>query len=241
MLLKTVLITVIIAVSALIQSSLGIGFAMFAEPTISVLLRDPVTTAAVVSIGIAAMNLQHSIETRRHINMKMALPPMLGVTVGKILGIAALMRVDTSAAMTGLGILLIVFAAYFCFFGNRVRIRPTLFKGVIFGLAAGFLGGMFNLTGPMAAIYFYSATEDRFEYNASLNFAFLPSALIGLGMHIAYGNLNAEMLPIGVCALIASFFGVKYGLRILNKIDRGQLSKILYIYMTVMGVVLLVL
>ena len=241
MLLKTALATVIIVISALIQSSLGIGFAMFAEPTMSVLLRNPVTTAAVVSIGIAAMNLLHLIQTRQHINIKMTYPPMLGITVGKILGIVALMCVDASATLTGLGAILIVFAAYFCFFGNRVKIRPTPFKGVIFGLAAGFLGGMFNLTGPIAAIYFYSATEDRFEYNASLNFAFLPSALIGLGMHIAYGNLDADMIPIGICALIASFFGVKCGLQILNKIDRTRISKILYIYMAVMGVVLLVL
>lgn len=236
--LDTGLVLLVMAVSALIQSSLGIGFAMFAAAALSFFV-DPVTSAALVSVAVTALGIDLSLRMRKSIRYRIAVPPLISMMCGKIAGVVTLMHVDGDTVRWGLGVTLILFSAYFCFLSGKVKIRPSPAKGFVLGLLAGFLGGIYNLTGPFAAIYFYSATEDKYEYSASMNFAFLPSAVVGLIAHIAYGNLYRGMLPVYVLSCAAVVVGVGVGLRLLAGINRKQLSTCLYIFMAVMGCVIL--
>ena len=231
---QIIAITLIVFISSIIQSSTGIGFAIFATATLAFFL-DAITSAALISVSAVVFGAVLSFRMRKHINFAVTIPAMVAMAIARVAGIVILMNIDEDISRLILGVILILFAVYFCFFSNKVKIKPTPIKGFVLGLLAGFLGGMYSMTGPFAAIYFYSALEDKHEYAASMNLAFLPSAVIGFIVHCLYGNITSAMLPACVFSCAAILAGTSIGLVILDKINKKQLSNILYVYMAVAG------
>ena len=177
--IQTVLIGLIIFISAIVQSSIGIGFAMFASAVFSFFLH-PANSAALIGFASVTLGIAFSLRMRKHIDIRVCLPPMLGMVIARVLGIVTLMHMDIKIANTLLGALLLAFSLYFWLLGNKIRIEPKPWKGFILGMLAGYLGGLYGMTGPFSAIYYHSALADTKEYVASMNFSFLPSGIIGL-------------------------------------------------------------
>ena len=113
----------------------------------------------------------------------MAMPAANGMLLGKVIGVVALMSFQIDWVKRLLGFVLIAFLIYFLFFEARFRITPSPAKGFGLGILSGILGGLYNLVGPFVAIYFFPCTDDKYVYSASMNFAFLPAAALGLVMH----------------------------------------------------------
>lgn len=231
---QTAAIIVIVFISTVIQSATGIGFAIFATATLAFFL-DSVTSAALISAAAVVFGTVLSLRLRKHINFAVTVPAMIAMTIARVLGIVLLMHMDAKVSRAILGVILILFAAYFYFLGNKVKIKPTPAKGFALGLLAGLVGGVYNITGPFAAIYFYSALEDKYEYAASMNVAFLPSAVVGFVVHCLYGNITAELLPVCAFSCVAILGGAAVGLVILERINKKQLSNLLYMYMALVG------
>ena len=238
----TVLLTVVIGatffLSSMIQGAIGIGFAMLASAVFAFFL-PPANSSALIGYAAVIAGISLSLRMRAYIRMRIALPPLIAMMITRVLGVVTLMHMDAGLANRVLGAGLLLFALYFWLFGERVRIRPTAWKGFLLGLFAGYLGGLYGLTGPFCAVYFFSALDSGPEYVASMNFAFLPSAFLGLGMHLWYGNITASMLPACLLSVPAVIFGAALGVRVLRGMDRAQLSRAIYLFMACMGVVLL--
>ena len=231
------IITFVSFASAMVQASVGMGYAMLAACVLA-LVMEPVPAAALVSVAVVILGIYIPFKFRKHINWNLTITPIIGLLAGKALGVEILMRTDAQALTRLLGIVLVIFSAYFYFFGERVKIRPTPAKGLVLGILAGILGGMYNMAGPFMHIYFYSAAKDKYEYSASMNFAFLPSAALGLFMHIAYGNFTETIAIYSTISALAVIAGLYVGVRIFERLNAELLKKCLYVYMALMGLII---
>ena len=235
----TLVVCLVIAASSFVQSSIGIGYAMLATAVLDLILH-PAVSAAIIGFCAVVLGLAYSVRMFRHIKFRICLPPMLGMMASRALGVVTLMHMEAATATDILGFILIAFALYFWLFSGRVRIKPAPWKGFVLGILAGYLGGIYGLTGPFAAIYFYSVLDDNREYAACMNFSFLPSGVLGLIMHIYYGNITVEMLPTYALSGLAVLIGVGVGVKFVNKLNYRHLARAIYLFMAAMGIVILV-
>ncbi len=236
---QTAAICLTLFLSSVIQSSIGIGFAMLASAVFSFLL-SPTASSALIGYAAVVLGIAVSIRMRQYINVRVSLPPMIGMIIARILGIITLMHIEEKTADMILGVILLVFSVYFWRFSMKVKICAKPWKGFVLGLLAGYLGGMYGLTGPFAAVYFYSALEDTKEYAACMNFTFVPSAFIGLIIHICYGNITADLVPNYLLSSLAVLVGMPIEIHFLNRLNHEQLAKSIYLFMAVVGFAILV-
>ena len=233
--LNLILLSVAIAFAAsYVHSAIGLGFGMLATATMTLYL-SPVYTAAVLSLCITVLGVIMVVRLWGSIDWKLAMPPAIGMLLGKVFGVVALMRLQTGSLKRMLGVVLIAFFVYFLFFEARFRIKPTPAKGFGLGILSGILGGLYNLAGPFVAIYFFPSTCDKYVYSASMNFAFLPAAVLGLLLHWWYGNLTPALWATGGLCSIAVAGGVFAGLATFRLFNRALLQRILYAYMALIG------
>lgn len=229
----------VVFVSAIVHSAAGIGFAMLATAVTSLYLPGA-STAGIINCCILLMLLIVFFRFYRYIDWKMLLPPTVGMIVGKVLGILLLSSIGNDILKKILGLVLVLFAIYFFFMGDKVKIRPTNAKGLALGLVAGFIGGLYNISGPFLAIYYFPLLKDKNVYYATVNTAFIPAAIFGTITHIAVGNLTAESLPlIGAC-LGSVVLGMVVGIKMFLHINRDLIAKCLYGYTAAMGLFLMI-
>lgn len=228
----------IVYLSAVIQSSLGLGFAMLSSAVLPLFL-PMVESTVLISIAVTVLGFYLTWKVRRYINYKVAFPAVAGLLIGKALGVMMLMHIHNDVLKRFLGFVLLSFAVFFVV-GKELRIRPTVWKGLFLGILAGILGGLYNLAGPFLVIYFLSTCPDKYEYSASMNFSFAPASLLGTVMHYFYGNITQPILYLSIFNVAAVVAGILTGLSIFKHIDRKRMEKCLYILMGVMGVFLII-
>ena len=196
-------------------------------------------TAGIMNFCILTMLVIVMWRFYKYIDWKSLLAPTIGMVVGKIIGILLLGRIGNELFKNILGLFLLLFALYFFFMGDKVRIRPTYCKGLSLGAMAGLVGGIYNISGPFLAIYYFPLLKDKNVYYATLNAAFVPAVIAGCITHIAVGNLTAESIPLILACLVAVALGTALGVRLFLRIDRGLVAKCLYGYTAAMGLFLM--
>ena len=229
--------------AAVIQTSLGIGFSMIASPILTLFIPMK-TCMAAVSIAAVIVGSYIVLSLRKHLNWKLAIPAAIGLTSGRVLGVQLLMLLGNGALLKhAFGVLLVLFSGYF-FFSRKhggLKIRGTAFMGAALGFAAGILGGLFNAPGPIMAIYFISVCENKYEYTATMNLAFFPSAVAASLTHYAYGNISPELIKLSLINLIAISLGVLLGLIAFKKLKKSTVEVGLNLMLIVMGSTLIML
>lgn len=139
-----------------------------------------------------------------------------------------------------LGSVLIVLSVYFYWFKNSIQVKASTRNGIIAGFISGILGGMFNIGGPPLVIYYFCALKDKLEYNASLQATFNLSAIYTIALHILYGNINTTVLKYTAVGVIAVSVGCSIGLWIFKKIEKETISKAIYSFMAIMGIMMII-
>lgn len=230
---------VISLLASLIQGATSFGFAIFAMAVLPFFV--PFKTAAVLVLLLSMLSSwQNAFKNRRFINLKLVLPVLLTSFVGRTIGIKALVTLNTDILKMLLGITLIAFSIYFVAFNGRISIKPSTTNGAIAGIISGIIGGMFNTGGPPLVVYYFSALEDRKEYIANLHTTFALSSLYSLILHLAYGNMSLEILKISLVSAVAIPVGGMIGLYFFNKFNKSLLSKVIYTYMAIAGILLII-
>ena len=198
------------------------------------------TTAGVLNFCILTMLIIVMYRFYRFIDWKTLLAPTFGMVIGKVLGILLLGSIGNDLFKKLLGLFLFLFALYFFFMGDKLQIRPTHTKGFLLGSMAGFVGGLYNISGPFLAIYYFPLLKDKNTYYATLNAAFVPAVIVGSITHIAVGNLTVANIPLIVACLISSALGTLLGVKLFLRIDRTLVAKCLYGYTAAMGLFLMI-
>lgn len=241
-----ILIIGLTLVSALIQSASGIGYAglfMLIMPTI----LGYSSALAHMYVCYSIVMLTTIIYTFRKVDIKklwkIAFPCLITNVFGIIIGtisVKAIEQVNSDILMLILGFVLAGVSIYFFIFSKKVKITPTVPKGLALGAFGGLMSGLVGLGGPPISIYLLNATDDANEYLASLQIPYFAGNIVGIATHLLTGNVTPLTAGAIVLSLVPTLGGCIFGLWLANKVNGTVLKRIVYAVMLGMGILLIV-
>lgn len=162
------------------------------------------------------------------------------ILVGMALGLTLLIKVAEASLLLGLGIFVLLYAAYgFARRGaalalGRVWVAP-------FGLVGGALSALFGTGGVLFAIYIAGRITDKDEMRATNASTIMLSALVRVVLFAASGLLTQEHLLVFALLLAPAVLGgLHVGSRLHAVIPAAGVVRAVYSILVVAGVSLLV-
>ena len=165
--------------SSLIQTATGIGYAILFMVIMPYFFEYKLALAIMFAQYTVVLGIT-SILSWKKMNFKIALPCIIGNTVGLIAGFLLMMVIQADFMIKMLGGMLILTSIYFFIFQNKIRIKPTFSKGLGLGGFSGILAGLFGIGGPPLSIYILSATDDIMEYLATIQLSYTVGTVVGI-------------------------------------------------------------
>ncbi len=170
----------IVFVATVIRSAFGFGEALIAVPLLALCMPLHVAAplAVLLSIAIAAVVV---VQDWKHIHLRSAAGLLVATVFGIPLGLLMLTSVHQELVKAGLGILIMLFAAYSLLSRGMLRLdhenRPLL---LLAGFLAGILGGAYGMNGPPLVIYGSLRRWSPQHFRATLHAYFLPASILGM-------------------------------------------------------------
>lgn len=237
--MKFIFVAVIAAAGSFAQSISGFGFAIIVMAIWPLVITFQ--SAVLVEVITAfIMVLYITVKLVKHINFKLLFYPLIASFISSTLGIAALMASNENLLRRIFGGLLILLAAYFLIYSDKVRIRPTIINGLIAGGLSGFFAGLLSIGGPPISAYLLSASEDKMEYNATMQFYFALTSVYIFAVHLLLGNITGEVINYSLAGLAGVAVGTTTGLRLFKKLSLDVIRKIVSSFMIVVGLIMII-
>jgi len=232
-------IFLIALLGSFIQASSGFGYAIITMSLWPLFL--PFKEAAIMELISAIVMLFYiSSKMFRHINFKMLLFPIIGSLITGAIGVYILLESQDTFMKRIMGGALILLAGYFVLSAKSFKIKETKVNGLIAGSVSGLLGGLFNIGGPPIVGYFLAVTDDKNEYNSTLQFYFIVSTVYLFFVHLYMGNVTLQVIKYSSFAILGVIAGVFAGLYVFKMLSFKALKKYIYAFMLVVGVILVI-
>ena len=170
----------IVFIATLVRSTFGFGEALIAVPLLALFMPLHVAAplAVLLSIAIAAVVV---VQDWKHIHWRSALALLVATVFGIPLGLLMLTNAHQQWVKAGLGIFIMLFAAYSLLSTGSLRLdrenQPLL---LLSGFLAGILGGAYGMNGPPLVIYGSLRGWSPQHFRATLHAYFLPASLLGM-------------------------------------------------------------
>lgn len=232
------LLFLIIALGAVLQSSIGFGFGVFCMAFLPYLF--PYGTSVAFSLLMSMANsLILLVRYRRSVRWRVLLPFLLP---NLLVGAWITFR---SAAMPGrslriaLGALLVVLSLYFLCFADRARITANPYTGAGMGVATGVINGFFGIGGPTTTLYLLPATGDKLAYLATTQCSFVLTSVCNVAIRVYEGMVTSSHIPallVGWCAVAC---GTAIGMRLFTHIDLARLKRFVYLFIGCNGIIVI--
>lgn len=232
-----VLIFVIAVASGFLQSMSGFGYSVVSMTTLPLMISPLSATTVSGVVG----NLQSIVLTwnnRKHIRYKVTVIPLIASSLFAWIAITLMAQHDTAQYKQILGVFLIFIALYLLFFNDKIKIRATVFTGIVTGIISGVANGLFGMGGPPAVMYMMAATDTKEEYLSTIQFFFLISGLANTVARIANGALTQDIFYVCLLSILGMLVGGFLGAKMFNKLTQEQVGKFVYGFMMVMGLVI---
>ena len=225
---------------AFVQAASGFGFGIFVMMFFPMLLPSygmSVTLSGMLSLATTTVTV---IQYRRYISWKKLLIPSLCFCAVSAVIITLSAGQADSLMKRLLGGALILLSMYFLFWGKNIKIRATPATGAAAGSLSGVLSGLFSIGGPPMVVYLLAGTDSKEEYLATIQAYFTVTNIYALIVRAANGLVTKAVFGYAALGLAGIALGVFLGRRVFRKLDAGRLRFVVYIFMTVSGVITLV-
>jgi uncharacterized membrane protein YfcA len=232
-------IFVLCIIASFIQRTTGFGFGIFIMTMLPFLM--PSYAEATTLTGLLAMSnsIYIAIRMRRYVHWQSVVPILCAFVVVSTASIFCLRKIDDVVLRHILGVVLIFFSLYFCFFNKRIRLRPTLPTQIGTGVLSGLMGGFFNMQGPPAVLYFISTTNDKNRYMAMAQIYMLSGNII-MALVRTYNGFMTPTVGIDYLYGIGGVaIGTTLGGRLFDHLSNGIFKYIVYTYIGISGIVVL--
>lgn len=216
----------------------GFGSTVLALPLLALLMPLKFAVPLMMMLDLAA-TLVLGARIRRGIRydeLAWLVPFMLA---GMALGLTLLISVAERSLLVGLGVFVILYAAY----GLLRRGPPGAISrlwSVPFGLAGGALSALFGTGGVVFAIYVAGRLKDKEELRATNASLIMLSALIRVVLFALAGLLTQDsLLEVTLWLIPAMLLGFYAGNRLHDSVSTAVVVRVVYAVLVVAGLTLL--
>jgi uncharacterized membrane protein YfcA len=204
----------IVAISAVLQGSVGFGFSIVAAPLLLLIDRrlvpGPLLLAGLVLIGFLTLRERHSIDGS---GLKWAFAGLLPGTLGGALILATLPETAMSLFFGGLVLLAVVMSVA----GLHFAPTPPVLAGA--GLLSGLMSATSSISGPPIALVYQH--KPGASLRGTLSGYFLASTTFSILALRGVGHFGYEELTLALPLLPAVLFGFWMSKWAIPVLDRG--------------------
>lgn len=226
----------ILFLAALIRSTFGFGEALVAVPLLS--LIAPISVAAPVSMLISlTVALIALAQDWRSVHFRSARSLVFSTIAGIPLGLLLLKWVPSSAAKTGLAIVVIAFSLYSLLHRRDAELKNEAWT-YLFGFGAGVLGA-YGMNGPPLAVYGSLRGWPPAEFRATLQGYFLPASLLSLVGYWLAGLWTSTVGSFYLWSLPAIILATFLGRSLNQRMNTRTFTLYVHLGLIVIGAVLL--
>lgn len=218
----------VVMTAALIHSSIGFGFSIFAMMFFPYLFASYPQATAVSSVLSMLTSAIVAVRLRRRIQWKAMAPCAAGYLIASPIAIHFSTILPKETLTRALGAALVALGMYFIVFGKRVHIRPGKISGALIGLAAGTMGGFFAVGGPPLVVYFLSSLKDKEEYSATVQCLLALTGIYSNLFRVVKGIFTFALLESIAVGAIAMALGSLLGYAIMKKLPAHLLRRLVY-------------
>ena len=217
-------------VQALTGFGCGVLLMIFMPLLYSLLQASAITSALCIALTVSlAFRFRKSIQFK-----KLFLPGSIYLVMCNF-AIYVSTLIHMKYLLLAFGLSLVVLSVYFLMGKNRLTIRPMFGTAVVVSTISGLSSGFFGIGGPLMAPYFLSVSESKEEYIGMMQALFTLSTVTGLIARILRGIYTFDLLPATLCGSVGVIIGRRVGLKVLNKINIGMMSRLIYAMMGLSG------
>ena len=231
-----IIFSIIIFLSSLVHGSIGFGFPMIATPLLA-MVTDMKTAIVYIAIPTLLINLISIFSEGNFLQaVKRFYPLALMGMIGSAIGTQILIYSSTDffKLLLALSIFLYLFIQKFKIHMHWIEKKKRL-STVVFGLVAGFIGGLTNVMASILIIYSLESKHTKKEIIQSTNLCFLFGKIIQIVLFSLHGSFTQEILIGSFSSLIVVIIAMFAGLMIKNKIAQDIYRKVIKVVLFVIA------
>jgi len=231
-------------VGALVQASLGFGFAILAAPLFLVVMASTgaIPVLAVLNLGVSAVV---AAKTWRQAPRQLLALLCIGSISGFPVGLALFRGADVADLKLATGIVIMAFAAFLLARerGYKAISRdsasaapPRKSAALAIGALSGIMGAALAMPGPAAMLYLAAARLSKDQSRAlSLAFFTFVYACVCL-LHGYDGNLNHDRLLLSAQLMVAVLLGAVAGHVLASRLSEARFRQLVLVILFLSGV-----
>lgn len=223
-----------LTLSGFVQSVTGFGFGLVSMALLPLLVSFPDAYIMVTVLNLVVCLVTFAANFR-HYQWRRGWLLVLGSCLAVPAGFYLMMSMQTDWLIRALGALICLFSAVELI---RLRTGPMHIPeraGFAAGLVSGTLGGAFNMGGPPAVAYCYAQTWSKEHTVALLQVMFGTSSIIRLFLVQSSGLLRADLLRVGLLAIVPLLAAIGLGSRLLRVLPRERLRIVVFVFLFLAG------
>ena len=230
---QVVVVAAAIFFSAIVTAVAGFGFGLMSVPLMSLAI-DLHSSVIVSSIVAVLANGVQTTLFRKSLDRVLAVRLTLACIVGLPVGYTAYALVSDRPLRFALGAGVIVAVVLLARGVNLSHVGPGMDWGL--GFVSGVLNTSISTSGPPLVFDLQSRKLEADSFRATINFVFLASNVIGLGLFAVGGKIHSRELVVGAIAAPALALGMWAGLP-LRKRFSPESFRVLVMVLLVAGAV----
>jgi uncharacterized membrane protein YfcA len=230
-----------LACGGFIKGALGVGTPLLTVPMMALVL-PPQMAIAIMAIPVVIANLWQFSQTERSISVVNRFwPTFVAIVIGTWIGVKILSIIDEKYLLILVGVAVIAFAILQ---GSSYRLhlteRGVKPAGLLFGGAAGVIGGVSSFFGPMMIIYLISIRGlSKSQFVSTISFLYLSAVIPWAIALYLFGILDQSLLLYSAFACIPVTIGILIGQKIRIYISEARFKYLIIGILIVSGVSML--
>lgn len=227
-------LSLIIFIASVVRGFTGFGLALVAVPMIQFFLpvSDTAVFIAIINVMFSLIYFRRSKEIVRDQPLgRMALWTGIGVATGTLV-----LKFVNPAWIQLIWGLLIIFIVIALSAGIDFKIRSDRSALTLSGLFGGLLAGATGITGPPVAVILSSLKTPKEKFNAIISVFILFAVSYALVFYLIAGIVRKETFLLALTSVPALLAGLYAGDRLVSYISQKTFTTIIYIVLTIMGI-----
>ncbi|MFN2143249.1 MAG: TSUP family transporter [Candidatus Promineifilaceae bacterium] len=234
-----IIVALIVFLGALVQSSIGFGFALVTMPILVGVLGIHLA-APLVALTAMLLEITILLRYREAFNFGVVKHLTIAAIIGIPIGVLAASSIEADVVNKFLGIIVIGYALYALLAPSLPELAGTAWA-YFFGLIAGILGGAYNTAGPPIVMYGNARRWPPDEFKSNLQGFFLINGIIVIIVHAAGGNITSDVFRDLIFALPGLALGLAAGFYLSMRINPALFRNIVLVALLFLGASLLIL